>query len=219
MPEDLMIHTIVSLPFQENTYVLRRPDCAECLVVDPGLEPDLILSLLRERRLTPTAILLTHGHADHIGGNAALCDAYPELPIFIGEKDEVMLGDPFANMSALFGMGLTSPPATRLLREADRLDLAGISLDVLDVPGHSPGHIVYVSRGQPCRVFGGDVLFRGSVGRTDLPGMDGPLLYTGIRNKLFALPGDTIVYPGHGPTTTIAREKATNPFVGENAEP
>src|SRR5205823_1844358 len=121
MGEELKIHSIVSQPFQENTYVVWREGRDDGLVVDPGLEPDLILDFLRARRLTPAAILLTHGHADHIGGNAALKAAYPDLPLVIGLRDEVMLGDAFANMSALFGVGLTSPPASRLVREGDRL--------------------------------------------------------------------------------------------------
>jgi glyoxylase-like metal-dependent hydrolase (beta-lactamase superfamily II) len=215
MADDLKIHTIVSQPFQENTYVLWREGRDDCLVIDPGLEPDLILAFLREQRLTPATLLLTHGHGDHIGGNTAMREVYPDVPILIGVNDAVMLEDAFANMSAFFGMAITSPKADRVLHESDRLDIAGIELEVLDVPGHSPGHIVFVQRGEPCRVFGGDVLFRGTVGRTDLPGMDGHLLYTGIRDKLFPLPPDTIVYPGHGRTTTIGHERRTNPFVGE----
>lgn len=214
MSEELHIHTIVSLPFEENTYLLWKENQADCLVIDPGLEPDLILDFLKEQKLTPVAILLTHGHADHIGGNTALKKAYPQLPILIGEKDEVMLTDANANLSAPFGMAITSPPADQLVREGDRLELAGITLEVLDIPGHSPGHVVFVYRGEPCLVFGGDVLFQGSVGRVDFPGGDGRQLFSGIHEKLFSLPGDTIVFPGHGPETTIDQEKRTNPFVG-----
>ncbi len=218
MPEPLNIHTIVSQPFEENTYVVWQTGRSDCLVIDPGLEPELILDFLSEQELKPAAILLTHGHADHIGGNATVKAAFPDAPILIGVNDEVMLGDAFANLSGVFGLPFTSPPADRLLREGDQVELAGIVLDVLDIPGHSPGHIVYVHRGEPHRVFGGDVLFRGSIGRDDFPGSDGRLLRSGIRNKLFAMPGDTIVYPGHGPTTTVAVEKRSNPFVGDEAD-
>jgi glyoxylase-like metal-dependent hydrolase (beta-lactamase superfamily II) len=185
------------------------------LVFDPGLEPDLILTFLQKHNLNPAALVLTHGHADHIGGNAALKEAYPEATILIGSGDAVMLEDAFANLSALFGIGLTSPPADRVVREGDQVELAGITLDVLDIPGHSPGHVVYLYQGNPVVVFGGDVLFNGSIGRTDFPGGDTRLLLEGIQDKLFALPPDTVVYPGHGPTTTIGREKRTNPFAGE----
>src|SRR5262249_37088311 len=104
-----------------------------------------------------------------------------------------------------------------LLREGDRLNLADIDLEVLEIPGHSPGHVVFVHRSQPWRVFGGDVLFRGSIGRTDIPNGDSALLIRGIREKLFALAPDTLVYPGHGPTTTIGREKRSNPYAGDAA--
>ena len=113
-------------------------------------------------------------------------------------------------------MPITSPRADRLLHEGDVVDEAGIPLEVIEVPGHSPGHIVYLWRGAPCRLFGGDVLFERSIGRSDFPGCNGALLYTGIRSKLFALPPDTVVYPGHGGTTTIGAERAHNPFVGDD---
>jgi glyoxylase-like metal-dependent hydrolase (beta-lactamase superfamily II) len=210
----LQIHTIVSLPFEENTYVVWQPPRTDALVIDPGLQPDLILDFLREQGLTVAAILNTHGHADHIGGNADMKTAFPEAPLMIGQGDAAMLTDANANLSAPFGMPITSPAADRLLREGDVVEEAGIRLEVLEIPGHSAGHIVLVYRGQPCLVFGGDVLFRGSVGRTDFPGGSSQRLFDGIRGKLFALPPDTVVYSGHGPVTTVAHERRTNPFVG-----
>ncbi len=126
-----------------------------------------------------------------------------------------LLTDANLNLSAPFGLPITSPPADRLVREGDVLDLAGIRLEVLDIPGHSPGHIAFVYRGAPCRAFSGDVLFRGSVGRTDFPGGSMATLVQGIRTKLFTLPPDTQIYSGHGPVTTIEHERRTNPFVGE----
>ncbi|MCI0683362.1 MAG: MBL fold metallo-hydrolase [Gemmataceae bacterium] len=214
----LQIHTIVSMPFAENTYVVRRvgrDGASDCVVIDPGLEPDLIFQCLAENGLRPAVILNTHGHADHIAGNAALKDAFPEAPLIIGVNDEPLLTDAMANLSAPFGFEITSPPADRLVRDGDRLDFAGLTFDVLDIPGHSPGHVVYVVRDEPLvRVFGGDVLFQGSIGRTDLPGGDQRLLVGGIRAKLFPMPDETVIYPGHGPTTTIGTERRTNPFVG-----
>lgn len=207
------IRSIVSMPFEENTYVVWRSDRSDCVVIDPGLEPDLILDFLRQADLTPAAILNTHGHGDHIAGNQAMKEAFPGAPLVIGANETPLLSNPHLNMSAPFGVPVVSPPADQTVREGDVLEAAGLRFEVLDVPGHSPGHVVYVLRTQPIRVFGGDVLFQGSVGRYDFPGSDGRLLAHGIRTKLYTLPDDAIVYPGHGPTTTIGVEKRTNPFV------
>jgi hydroxyacylglutathione hydrolase len=217
MPQPLQIHTIVSMPFEENTYVARIPGRSDALVVDPGLEPELILDYLQGEGLDVLAILNTHGHADHIGGNEALKHAFPKAPLIIGVNDANMLTDANANLSAPFGAAITSPPAERLVSEGDVVEAAGIRLEVLDVPGHSPGHVVFVFRDKPCQVFGGDVLFRGSIGRYDFPGSDGRLLLQGIRTKLYAFSTDTVIYPGHGPVTTIGHERRTNPFVGDSA--
>jgi len=213
MSTPLQIHTIVSMPFQENTYIVWLPGHQDALVIDPGLEPELILDFLRERELTPAAILNTHGHADHIAGNGALKQFYPDARLIIGVNEARLLTDANANMSAPFGMPITSPPADTLVREGDIVDAAGIRLEVFDIPGHSPGHIVFLYHGKPCVVFGGDVLFRGSIGRYDLPNGNGELLLQGIREKLYTLPDDTLVYSGHGPVTTTGHEKQTNPFV------
>ncbi len=209
----LQIHTIVSQPFAENTYVVWRPGRADALVIDPGLEPELILDFLSEQGLIPAALLCTHGHADHIGGNAALKRAFPQAPLVIGANDAPLLTDGVLNLSTPFGATVLSPPADVLVREGETLDYAGIALEVLDIPGHSPGHVVFVVREKPAIVLGGDVLFREGIGRSDFPGGDGELLVAGIRGKLFALPGDTVVYPGHGPVTTVGYEQKNNPFV------
>lgn len=174
--------------------------------------------MLQKKGITPAAILLTHGHLDHIEGNAALRRQWPELPILIGVRDAPMLTDPVLNLSAKSGRPVTSPPADRLLAEPDRVEAAGFELEVFDIPGHSPGHIVYLLRSEsPYLVLGGDVLFQGSIGRCDLPGGDQNLLISGIRKKLFSLPENTIVYPGHGDPTTVGEEQRTNPFCGDGA--
>ena len=137
----LQIRTIVSQPFDENTHVVWRSGRKDALVIDPGLEPDLILGFLKENDLIPAAILNTHGHADHIGGNEALKSAYPQAPLLIGVNEAPLLTDADANLSRPFGWPIVSPPADQLLKEGEVVEQAGILLEVIDVPGHSPGHL------------------------------------------------------------------------------
>jgi glyoxylase-like metal-dependent hydrolase (beta-lactamase superfamily II) len=201
------------MPFDENTYVLWLQGQSQALVIDPGFQPESILEFLQNQALTLEGILNTHGHADHIAGNAALKEAFPKAPLLIGVNDAAMLTNSQSNLSAPFGFAITSPPADRMLREGDVLDLAGIKLEILELPGHSSGHVAFLYRDEPCNLFSGDVLFRGSIGRDDFPGGDGRLLVAGIRNKVLSLPKDTIIYPGHGAETTVGHEEMTNPFV------
>jgi len=139
--------------------------------------------------------------------------AFPEAPLIIGRNEAALLSDPEANLSAPFGQPLTSPEADRLVADGECLQAAGFQFEVREIPGHSPGSVVFVCEEfHPPFVFGGDVLFAGSIGRTDLGGSL-PQLLGGIRSKLFPLPDATVVYPGHGPATTIGAEKRTNPFL------
>lgn len=213
MVDRLEVDVVVSAPFEENTYIVSRPGEGRCFVVDPGFEPEEIVRRLQLRNLELEAILLTHGHVDHIAGNAYLKDEYPSAPLIIGKGDARMLTDSLLNLSALGGASVTSPPADVLVHDGQNLEVIGLTFEVREIPGHSPGHVVFVWRsGRPPICFGGDVLFRGSVGRFDFPGSDGAALLNGIRAKLYDLPEDTIVYPGHGEPTTVGIEKATNPF-------
>jgi glyoxylase-like metal-dependent hydrolase (beta-lactamase superfamily II) len=188
------------------------------VVFDPGLEPAAIETYLVEHALTPAALICTHGHSDHIAGNRALKSRWPACPIIIGVGDAEKLIDPELNLSAPFGFPITSLPADREVREGEQLCVAGLELEVFEAPGHSVGHVVFLCKQvEPWRLFGGDVLFQGSVGRTDFPDGSFDALRHAIHEKLFTLPDDTIVYPGHGPETTIGLEKRNNPFVGEPA--
>jgi hydroxyacylglutathione hydrolase len=214
---DHTIHSIESAPFGELSYVAWRDGRDDALVVDPGFDTESIVALLRRAGKRLIAILNTHGHIDHIAGNAVLKRLYPDVPLLIGRNDAPLLTDPDRNLSAPFGLPLTSPPADRLLMDRERIDLAGFSFEVREIPGHSPGSVVFVcEQDDPPFVFGGDVLFSGSVGRTDLGG-NGPQLLSGIRSRLFSLPDSTRILPGHGPATTVGAERRSNPFVGENA--
>ncbi len=211
------IATIVSQPFQQNSYVAWLEGRTDCIVIDPGFDPESIIALIEKRGLTPAALLITHGHSDHIAGNAALKERWPECPIVIGINEADKLINPARNLSAKFGAALRSPPADRMVDEGDTIEYAGFKLEVREIPGHSSGHIVFVWRehDRPI-VFGGDVLFAGSIGRTDFPDGDFDRLAAGIRDKLFTLPDATVVLSGHGPATTVGEEKRTNPFVGES---
>jgi hydroxyacylglutathione hydrolase len=207
---------VVSTPFEENTYIVSCAGRDDCLVVDPGLEPEKITAYLDEHRLTPAAILITHGHSDHIAGNAALKHRWPDCPIIVGVEDAPKLTDPRLNLSAMFGASIISPPADRTVRHGERFTAAGIDIEVLELPGHSAGHVVYVRHGRsPLVAFVGDVVFAGSIGRTDFPDGNYRQLLQSIVEKLFTLPDDTILLSGHGPPTTVGREKQDNPFVGQ----
>jgi glyoxylase-like metal-dependent hydrolase (beta-lactamase superfamily II) len=202
------------MPFAENTYIVWQPGGSDAVVIDPGFEPGPILQKLADEGLTVRAILNTHGHVDHVAGNADLKAAFPDAPLVIGAGDAAMLTDPMLNLSGSSGEDVCSPPADRLVRQGDVVEAAGLQFEVLDIPGHSAGHVAYLVQGDPPVVFGGDVLFQGSIGRTDFPGGDMGQLLGGIWTKLWPLPDGTVVYPGHGPETTVGEEKRTNPFLG-----
>ncbi|MFM7072402.1 MAG: MBL fold metallo-hydrolase [Planctomycetota bacterium] len=210
---------ITSRMFAVNTYIANLPGRSDCVVIDPGFDVDRILQRLFDTRLTPAAILNTHGHIDHISGNAALKKQWPSCPIVIGELETDKLVDPMRNLSGLYGTPVVSPPADRTVRAGERIDYAGLELTTRFTPGHSSGHVVFLwQRSTPWVVFGGDVLFAGSVGRTDFPDGDFEQLRKSIREQLFSLPGETIVLPGHGGPTTVAQERHANPYVGDNCE-
>ena len=205
---------VVSSPFDENTYVLRLKNRNDCLVVDPGFGPEQILALLDEQKVVPAAIFNTHGHSDHIAGNGALKERWPDCPLIIGHLDAAKLTDAQLNLSARYGRAVISPAADRTIRTGDQVSAAGFDLEVREIPGHSAGHVILIWKDNtPNLAFVGDVIFLGSVGRADFYDGDFDQLAAGIRAKIFTLPDDTILLPGHGPATTVGQEKAGNPYV------
>jgi len=208
------IARVVSAPFDENTYVIWQKNRLDCLVVDPGFGPEQILGFLDRQTLVPAAILNTHGHSDHIAGNAAFKERWPECPLIIGHGDAAKLTDAELNLSAQYGLPIISPPADRTVRAGDQLSAAGFDLEVREIPGHSAGHVVFIwNDNSPKVAFVGDVIFRGSVGRADFYDGDADQLIAGIHSKLFDLPDETILLPGHGAETTVGREKLSNPYL------
>lgn len=209
----MKIDRLILGDFETNCYVVRTDESAlECLVIDAGLDSRDMIAFLTQRGLTPRAVVLTHGHVDHIAGLAALRSRFPELRVYIHKLDGPMLTDSQANLSEMAMLPFETDPADVLLEDGDTVEEAGIVLKVLHTPGHTPGGICLYAETEGI-VFAGDTLFADGVGRTDFPGGDWDRLLDGIRTKLFALPERTAVYPGHGMRTTIGREKASNPFL------
>jgi glyoxylase-like metal-dependent hydrolase (beta-lactamase superfamily II) len=203
---------VVPIPggqFVENCYLVIDEAAQACAVIDPGEQAGLILHKLRASGATPAGIWLTHAHIDHVLGVSELA-AETGAPVYL-HPDDRPLYDAVPDQAAWFGLTAAPlPPPDRELAAGDRLTVGGLEFTVRHAPGHSPGHVVFTGHGA---VFGGDVLFQGSIGRTDLPGGDFDTLIDSIERELLVLPDSTIVYPGHGPATTIGAERRTNPFL------
>jgi glyoxylase-like metal-dependent hydrolase (beta-lactamase superfamily II) len=196
-----------------NCFILGCEETLEAAIIDPGDEAGRILRTLDESRLTAKLIINTHGHFDHVGANKQLKDA-TGAPILIHALDAPMLSK-LASSAAAWGLTADdSPPPDRNLEDGDKISFGHIALTVIHTPGHTPGGISLHTDG---RVFVGDTLFAGSIGRTDFPGGSFAVLKESIQKKLFALDEGVKVYTGHGPPTTIGEEKRFNPFVGEKA--
>ncbi len=211
---------VLSEPWQTNCFVVNFPGGPtphDCWCVDVGAKPGPMVDHLREHGLTPRAVVLTHAHVDHIAGVRDLLEAIGPVPIWIHRDEQQWLLDPALNLSAAAGLPSTTPAAARLLAHDEAISIgddpaAERAWQVIHVPGHSPGSVALYHAGSSV-LIGGDALFEGSVGRTDLPGADQDQLFSSIRDRLYALPDQTLVLPGHGGATTIGQEKASNPFV------
>ncbi len=203
-------------PVQENTFIVRQDGADEALIVDPGDESPRLLGALDELGVKLVAILITHTHFDHIGAVADLAEA-TGAPVWCPELELPMMRDPNAYMPAMFGPFRGWDPE-HSVAGGERLELAGFDIDVHFTPGHSIGHVAY-SIADEQALFSGDVLFRDSVGRVDLPGGDWPTLERSIGALLDSHPDETQVFPGHMELTTLGRERAQNPFLAQLAGP
>lgn len=210
----IAIHSLTYNPYQENTYIIYNEQ-KQCIIVDPGMhntqEEKHFLQFIQDNDFTPVALLNTHCHVDHVLGNKFIYDTYGFLAQF--HEDEIPVLLEVQNYAPQMGFHYTAAPiAETFLQDGDFITFGDEQLEVILAPGHAPGHICFYSASHNF-LIGGDVLFRNSIGRTDLPGGNHQQLLDSIAQRLYTLPDETIVYPGHGPSTTIGFEKNSNPFV------
>lgn len=199
-------------PMQTNCYILACQETKKAAVIDPSWDGRTIAKVIQDDELELVSILLTHAHFDHVGGVGELKDDHPEVPIYIHPEGVAML-EMAQRQAQLFGMNFpAAPPADKMLAAGDKLKIGELTLDTLYTPGHAPGHVSFHLPSHQV-IFSGDVLFQGSIGRTDLPGADHATLMQVIEDQLMPLPDDTQVLSGHGAVTTIGRERLTNPFL------
>jgi glyoxylase-like metal-dependent hydrolase (beta-lactamase superfamily II) len=204
----LKIRPLAVGPLQENCYLVIDEAAGDAVLIDPGAEGERLLRAVEDEGAELRAIWLTHAHMDHVGGIAAIVRRSP-VPIYL-HPDERELYDHAAEHGALFGVPVEQPPPPdRSIAEGDTLRVGALEFVVMHLPGHAPGHVAFAGQGV---MFVGDVLFAGSVGRTDLPFCDSRALTRSL-GRLSAMPDETEVYPGHGPQTTIGRERESNPFL------
>ena len=203
--------------FAANCYLVAPEPGAECVIIDPGEDAASgIAEIVAEHRLKPVAVLLTHGHIDHVWSVAPVCGARG-IPAYIHPDDRALLSDPArglplgAGQQLFGGLEFTEPDDVRELTDGTVLNLAGLEITVNHAPGHTPGSVVFHS--DPAVMFSGDLLFAGSIGRTDLPGGDTAAMMDSLARVCLTLPDETRVLPGHGPQTTIGVERASNQFL------
>ncbi|PID03656.1 hypothetical protein CSV67_03155 [Sporosarcina sp. P2] len=208
----MRIHIRPLGPIQTNCYILEDEE-KNCLVFDPGGDGEALLSELRKLSLKPVAILLTHAHFDHIGAVEKIRTAF-DIPVYLHVAEKKWLGSPELNGSAKYPVlpDVICHPADVLLHDEKYLEVGPFKMELRHVPGHSPGSVCYIFEDEGFAIVG-DTLFQGSVGRTDLPGGDTETLLKAIHEKLLSLDDEMLVYPGHGPATTIGIEKDQNPYL------
>ncbi|NNM27357.1 MAG: MBL fold metallo-hydrolase [Phycisphaerales bacterium] len=210
------IRTFVLGDYQTNCFVVTATVDAgrgdPCWIVDCGFEPTPMLDAIADAGLAPTALLLTHAHPDHIAGVDAARARFGELPVWLHEAERGWLADPMLNLSALLGVPVTCAEPDHWLTGGETLTLGETTWEVMHTPGHSPGGVVFLHRASAQAIVG-DTLFAGSIGRIDFPSSNPDAMRRSLHEVLMSWPDDVTVHPGHGPATTIGRERATNPFL------
>ena len=208
----MKIIVIPVTPYQQNCSLVICEETKQAAIVDPGGEVERILSAVKNHNVTVEKIILTHGHLDHVGGTEALMEQL-DIPAIGPEKEDAFWLNELEQQSTMFGFPrANSFLPTEWLEEGNCVEVGNIKLDVLHIPGHTPGHIALFDAVTK-QIIVGDILFNGAIGRSDFPRGDHQQLVTGIKQKLLTLPEETIVFPGHGPTTTIKKEKMSNPYL------
>lgn len=210
MMQNLIVVTNTLGDLATNCYTVVNTVTREAVIIDPAANSDFLIGMIKNQQYKLVKILLTHGHFDHVMAVTGLKEAYPDVPIVIGKNDEDILRTPAANLSLMFAEPV-SLKADELVSDGEELSLLGTTVKCIEVPGHTKGGMCYYFE-ENGMLFDGDTLFAGSIGRSDFPTGDGEALLTNIREKLFTLPDETVVYPGHNTRTTIKREKDTNMF-------
>ncbi|MFA6032610.1 MAG: MBL fold metallo-hydrolase [Myxococcota bacterium] len=206
----MIIETLPVGPLETNCYIAGDEATHKAAVIDPGGDTQIILKALARHKLECVMIIITHAHFDHVGGLSELKEKTGAEVVVHADENEAltMQGD----MARMFGVRMKNPPpADRTIKEGDRLEIGKLVLEVIHTPGHSPGSVCLIARAAK-KVFAGDLLFAGSIGRTDFPGGSFDDLTHNVRTKIFTLGDDFEVFPGHGPSTTVGRERKTNPF-------
>lgn len=205
----MILESVCVGSLEVNCYVLASGKGRPAIIIDPGADEYLIKEVLDKHKLEPSFVINTHGHYDHIA-----CDDKFGVPVCIHKEDEILLKDPQLNLSGVFSMPFTVKSQIKTLEEGQILELDGLLFGVLHIPGHTPGGIALLMKEPSDKaVFSGDTLFYEGIGRFDLARGDGALLVKSIKDKLLILPDEVVVYPGHGPSTTIGHEKRNNPFL------
>ena len=211
------VETLVVGPIQTNCHIVACARTKRAMVVDPGGEPERIVAAVRDAKLSVDWIVNTHGHGDHIAANGHLKGEFPDATLTIHPADAPMLGSPRLNLSLVTGWDISSPAADVELMDGDDVAVGELTIRVIHTPGHTPGgiclHRPAPAEGEAGLLLCGDTLFRGGVGRTDLPGGDMAALIRAIKARLLTLPDETDVLPGHGPATTLGQERIANPFL------
>jgi glyoxylase-like metal-dependent hydrolase (beta-lactamase superfamily II) len=207
----MIIHCVPVGPFEMNSYIIGCEKTLEGTIIDAGEEPERLIKVSKKANLKIKFLLNTHAHIDHINSVTVL-QKQLSVPFYISQKEDYLIGA-IQTQANIFGMQYHgTPKVDKYIDEGEKLELGKLEIDIFHVPGHTKGHLVFVIYSEKS-AFAGDCLFAGSIGRTDLPGGDYNTLIRSIKDKLLILPDDYIVYPGHGPSTTIGEEKATNPFL------